>query len=333
MCKSSAWPRSCARSAVSGSPCSSASATSPSARPRSANRRLSARPTSSAGSGGNSSTLTASATPPPMIASRKRSGGKPVPAPGQRRDQDRRDGRLGDQQLAAAERDRRAHREHDHHARLPRAGADRGHDQVGDRDPEAHAADELERALAALADRRAERDHRRDRREQRLVARRAARARGTTPRRRRPRSAGSATCGRAGAGGRASSGGTPGSYADRSMLRGPARPGWLALWQGRPSPSQSRRRPSAWGWLVTVSAVPGRGRAPHARRLVAGRGRDERRLLRRARLGQRDHAGPRRGRRRDRGRRRPPGDRDPAHRPVRLRPPRGEPRATPAAAS
>ena len=253
MCRSSAWPRSCARSAISGSPCSSASATSPRARPRSANRRLSARPTSSAGSGGNSRTLTASADAAAddrleeAIRREARAGA------GQRRDQDRRDGRLGDQQLAAAERDRRAHREHDHHARLPRPGADRGHDQVGDRDPEAHAADELERALAALADRRAERDHRRDRREQRLVDAEQRRARGTTRPRRRTRSAGSATSGRAGGGGR---GATEAPLArSRTLDVARSRATRLARAVARPSESsQSRRRPSAWGWLVTVSA-------------------------------------------------------------------------------
>ena len=107
----------------------------------------------------------------------------------------------------------------------------------------------------------------------------------------------------------------------------PPRATRLARAVARPSESsQSRRRPSAWGWLVTVSALPGRGRRARARRVVAGHGRDERRLLRRARLGQRDHAG---------SRARPTleivgggdraGARGPPHRPVLLRPPGGGP--------
>jgi hypothetical protein len=85
----------------------------------------------------------------------------------ERREQDRRDRRLVDQQLAAAEDDRGAHREHDEQADLERAGADREQQHARDRDAEHDAAEQLERAPAALAVGDAEADDRGDAREDR----------------------------------------------------------------------------------------------------------------------------------------------------------------------
>ena len=85
-----------------------------------------------------------------------------------RREQEQRgDRRLGDEQGAAAEDDGGRHREHDHEAHLERAAADRAHDDVGDRQADDDAADQLGRAGAALAVGRADRDDRRDRGERR----------------------------------------------------------------------------------------------------------------------------------------------------------------------
>ena len=222
-----------------------------------------------------------------MIASRKRSGGKPPPRR-QRRDQDRRHRRLGDQQLAAAERDGGAHREHDHDPRLPRPGADRGHDQVGDRDPEDHAADELERPLAALPDRRAERDHGGDRREQRPVAAQQGERQVPRGHRRRgrlddrPHAAAQTAAGEL-------QRGHPWLVPERSILRGAARP-WLGTGRGKAVRVLSVAPPAfRLGLAGDRVREPGDRERADARGLVARHGRDQRRLLRRARLGERDH--------------------------------------------
>ena len=86
---------------------------------------------------------------------------------GQRRDEDRRYGRLGDEQLAASEDDRGQHREHHQQADLGQPGSDRPYQQVGEHDSEHHPGDQLHRSLPALPERRAQRDHGRDRRERR----------------------------------------------------------------------------------------------------------------------------------------------------------------------
>ena len=84
-------------------------------------------------------------------------------------EQDRRDRRLGDEQRAAAEQHRRRHREQHHHPDLGGPVAERPHEQVGHADPEHDPADQLQRALRALAVGGAERDHGRDRGEHGLT--------------------------------------------------------------------------------------------------------------------------------------------------------------------
>ena len=81
--------------------------------------------------------------------------------------QQRRDGGLGDEQLAAAEDHRGAHGEHDDEPDLQRPVADRVDDQVGDGEAEHDAGDELGRAPPALLVARPERDDRGDRGEDR----------------------------------------------------------------------------------------------------------------------------------------------------------------------
>ena len=81
--------------------------------------------------------------------------------------QQRRDRRLGDQQLAAAEDDRGAHGEHDHEPDLQWPVADGVDDEVGHREAEHDAGDQLGGAPPALLVARAERDHRCDRGEHR----------------------------------------------------------------------------------------------------------------------------------------------------------------------
>jgi hypothetical protein len=135
-----------------------------------------------------------------MIASDEAVGREARAGARQRRDQDRRHGRLGDQQLAPAERDGGAHGQHDItpacHGPVPIAATIRSATAIPSTTPR-----QLDRALPALADRRPERDH------AAIGANsgcrgRAGRPRGTTRRRPRRPSGGSATSGRAAGGGR-----------------------------------------------------------------------------------------------------------------------------------
>lgn len=86
---------------------------------------------------------------------------------GQRRDEDRRHGGLAYQQLSSSEDDRDQHRQHHQQSNLREPSSDRPHQQVGEHDAQHHPRDQLHRSLSALPERRAQRDHGRDRRERR----------------------------------------------------------------------------------------------------------------------------------------------------------------------
>ena len=108
---------------------------------------------------------TARPTRPPTSASTKRVGTAWVRR--QRRHEHGRRRRLRDDERAAAEQDRRGHREYDDERDLRRARPDRRDQQVADRDPEATPITISTARLAAPAGHEAEHDRRRDRREER----------------------------------------------------------------------------------------------------------------------------------------------------------------------
>jgi hypothetical protein len=85
-----------------------------------------------------------------------------------RADDDRGHARLGHEQRPAADQRCRRHGQHDHEANLRGATAENANEQVGDQHPEDHTAHQLKRALALLAERRAQTDDRGDRGEARL---------------------------------------------------------------------------------------------------------------------------------------------------------------------
>jgi hypothetical protein len=92
-------------------------------------------------------------------------------ARGRRRpDDDRRDTGLDDEQRRAAEQRGGGHGQHHHQSDLRGTGPDREDQEVGDEHADHDAAGQLQRALALLAERRAEADDRRDRRERALLA-------------------------------------------------------------------------------------------------------------------------------------------------------------------
>ena len=85
----------------------------------------------------------------------------------ERRDEDGRRPCLRDEQRPAADEHRRRHRQEDDQAELPRAGADAPDQQVADEDADRDAGGQLDDAPRAVGDADPERDHRRDRREER----------------------------------------------------------------------------------------------------------------------------------------------------------------------
>jgi hypothetical protein len=86
---------------------------------------------------------------------------------GQGRDENGRYSRLSHEQLPSPEDDRSQHRQHHEHPNLRQPDPDHPYQQIGEDDSQHHPSDQLHRPLAALPERRAQRDHCRDRRERR----------------------------------------------------------------------------------------------------------------------------------------------------------------------
>src|SRR5215216_6679462 len=87
----------------------------------------------------------------------------------QRDRQQRRDASLGYQESPPTEQHRRRHRQCDHDPDLDRPGPDGEYDQIRNREPAGHPEDELGHPTPLLADRDAQRDHRRYGGEERLL--------------------------------------------------------------------------------------------------------------------------------------------------------------------